>query len=368
MAKTNEFDELFGNVPVTASANAKTSESTTLGSAAETPAASGGNEFDDLFPPEGHVAPKALEESLSPAHTAGAVAAGVGATYGALKAKPSGDNAYSRWAEKAYGLPKGSLAELQMLREPATPPTVGQAAGVLASKYSTDARMPQGSTGNMPFNYAKAAGLTDIEAARAKDMTKNVGGTHDLTTKRRIALEQLARSNPTFAENPAYGGIMLDTSTGGGARGAPRAAIPAQAVVPPSTLSDIQRNIEKANATSRGGQRLAGAGRGAIGSGLTALQAYGMAGDMAQGKTPSWQDWFSLVGGPMASFGGKIAGPLGMAAQIPYAIKNREAIAKGMTMGDVMSPNVLSGSEMFEPAFPDLIDPRSAYPGQGRTR
>ena len=414
MSKENEFDALFGNTPESKTPPVRSPAPKVKGTGAELsptslkfwedranqgdavaadilrayrevhapaivntamakPEADTANEFEGLFSPEGHAVPS---NGLS-AKDVAALSGVAGAAYGAMRAKPGSDNIISRAAERMYGAPQGSLAEMQGLREPALPPTPRQAAQAVAARYSgpfevgaqTNTRLPAGSTGTMPFNYAKSAGLTDIEAGLARDMTKQPGGTHDLTTKRRIALEQLSRTNPTFVENPTYGGIMLDTSAGGGPRGAPHVALPPAPAPVATPLTDVAKNIERANIASRGAQRGAAAVRGGVGSGLTALQAYGMSDDMAQGRTPSWQDWLSLVGGPMASFGGKVAGPLGMAAQIPLTLRDRELLAREMSMGDVVSPTAgFTGSEMMQPAFPVLTDPRMAYPGQGRTR
>jgi len=77
-------------------------------------------------------------------------------------------------------------------------------------------RMAAGQTGNMPYNYAKSAGLTDIEAGRALDMTKQEGGVHDLSTQRREGLNRVNQIAPNqFVENPAYGGIMTPDQGGG---------------------------------------------------------------------------------------------------------------------------------------------------------
>lgn len=78
---------------------------------------------------------------------------------------------------------------------------------------------PMGGSG--VFNYGKEFGLTDIEAGRALDMTKQTGGVHDLTTQRREALQKLGQMFPgdQFAENPRYGGLMTQApSVGGGPR------------------------------------------------------------------------------------------------------------------------------------------------------
>ena len=77
-------------------------------------------------------------------------------------------------------------------------------------------RMAAGQTGNMPYNYAKSAGLTDIEAGRALDMTKQEGGVHNLSTQRREGLNRVNQIAPNqFVENPAYGGIMTPDQGGG---------------------------------------------------------------------------------------------------------------------------------------------------------
>jgi hypothetical protein len=73
----------------------------------------------------------------------------------------------------------------------------------------------------MPYNYAKAAGLTDIEAGRALDMTKQTGGVHDLTTQRREGMQRIQQLFPTerYVENPRFGGLMTpDMGAGSGPR------------------------------------------------------------------------------------------------------------------------------------------------------
>jgi hypothetical protein len=77
-------------------------------------------------------------------------------------------------------------------------------------------RMAKGQTGAGVYNYAKDAGLTDIEAARALDMTKNEGGAHDLSTQRREGLNRVNQIAPNqFVENPQYGGLMTPDQGGG---------------------------------------------------------------------------------------------------------------------------------------------------------
>jgi hypothetical protein len=93
-------------------------------------------------------------------------------------------------------------------------------------------RLAPGQTGTMPFNYGKAAGLTDIEAGRALDMTKQAGGVHDLTSQRREGLGRVQSLFPNqFVENPRYGGIMTpDQGVGGG----PRQTFTYKPAIPPS--------------------------------------------------------------------------------------------------------------------------------------
>jgi len=98
-------------------------------------------------------------------------------------------------------------------------------------------RMAAGQTGNMPYNYAKSAGLTDIEAGRALDMTKQEGGVHDLSTQRREGLNRVNQIAPNqFVENPRYGGIMTPDQGGGGG---PRASFKVQG---PLSAADLPPN------------------------------------------------------------------------------------------------------------------------------
>lgn len=81
--------------------------------------------------------------------------------------------------------------------------------------------MARGQTGAQVYNTAKSIGLTDIEAARALDATKQEGGAHDLLRKRREATLDIRQRFPsdTFVENPRYGGLLtLDQGVGGGPR------------------------------------------------------------------------------------------------------------------------------------------------------
>lgn len=96
-------------------------------------------------------------------------------------------------------------------------------------------RLAAGQTGTMPYNYGKAAGLTDIEAGRALDMTKQTGGVHDLTSQRREGLNKIQNMFPgeKYVENPRYGGIMTpDQGVGSG----PRQSFKVQGALPAADL------------------------------------------------------------------------------------------------------------------------------------
>ena len=113
---------------------------------------------------------------------------------------------------------------------PAAPmgmPVAGGPAGPVGGPASA---LPHRS-GSGVFNYGKAFDLTDIEAARALDMTKQPGGVHDLTTQRREAMQRIQGMGGGYSENPRFGGIMTpDRSVGSG----PRASFAQQPAIPPS--------------------------------------------------------------------------------------------------------------------------------------
>ena|GEM_PF-6968052 len=96
-------------------------------------------------------------------------------------------------------------------------------------------RLAAEETGSMPYNYAKSAGLTDIEAAQALDMTKNEGGVHDLTSKRREGTNKVKSLFPgeTYVENPNFGGLL--TLDQGGGKG-PKQSFKVQGALPTADL------------------------------------------------------------------------------------------------------------------------------------
>lgn len=387
--KINEFDDLFSDAPTKAPAAVEKAPVIVEDERSASPEK---NEFDDLFiTPATDKSSSSSKDSSSDKSVAAAVGAGYGAYKGLRKTVPTIDNAYTRWAERTYGLPAGSLSEAIALRDPSMPMTEAQANKAVASKYfgpaGAETRLPAGAAGNMPFNYAKSAGLTDIEAGQALDMTKQEGGTHDLATKRRVALSGLSQTNPTYRESPEHGGLMVNTSVGSGPRftpepypdvwyntrggwrtpppwselsqadspyhhhrgpsgpkqtASPLPTAPVASVQESSVLDQVAKKLGKANTASRGAQYAAGAGRGALGGGMTALQAYNMYRNYLAGRSPDATEVASLVGGPMAAFGGKILGPVGAALQIPYGIAHRKEIYEGLTGSDI-NPTAFMG-------------------------
>jgi hypothetical protein len=155
--------------------------------------------------------------------------AGVGATIAAKRMAPAAIRASAKMLEEGR---LAAQAEADALRLARATGAVGNAAGTVGSAGSAagatggagplstavegNGRRPPGRGAGL-FNYGIDAGLTDIEAARALDMTKQEGGAHDLLTQRREAMNQVRRVAPNqFVENPRFGGLMTPTAGGGG--------------------------------------------------------------------------------------------------------------------------------------------------------
>jgi len=121
---------------------------------------------------------------------------------------------------RAPSAPKGGLPTGGAPTPPQMPPSaptggsMGAPAGGLPQGQpvmgvSDAGRMAQGQTGVIPYNTAKALGVTDIEAGQALTNTKQQGGAWDIATKRAEALNKLqGMGMGNFVENPMYGGIM----------------------------------------------------------------------------------------------------------------------------------------------------------------
>ena len=159
------------------------------------------------------------------------IGAGTGAGISATRAAGSGAGAMLEAGAKRVGT---GFATGMQGRTPPTPPA--PSAGVptpsgtppqsvvrlpVQSGGPDGGRLAAGQTGTMPYNYGKAAGLTDIEAGKALDMTKQAGGVHDLASQRREGMTKVQSLFPgeKYVENPRYGGLLtLDQGAGSGPR------------------------------------------------------------------------------------------------------------------------------------------------------
>jgi hypothetical protein len=173
------------------------------------------------------------------------IGAGAGAGVSATRVAGTGAGALLEAGARRVG--QGFNAGVQD-RPPVTPPAppvvAPRASGALPQSVvrlpipsgGPDAgRLASGQTGTMPYNYAKSAGLTDIEAGRALDMTKQTGGVHDLTTQRREGTQRIQQLFPgeKYVENPRYGGLLtLDQGAGSG----PRQSFKVQGPLPAADL------------------------------------------------------------------------------------------------------------------------------------
>ena len=110
-------------------------------------------------------------------------------------------------------------------------PVAGGPAGPIGGPASPLTQMG----GPGAYNYGKAFGLTDIEAGRATDMTKNPGGANDLINQRTQALQKIQQMGGGYVENPNYGGIMTPQQSAGSG---PRASF-VQAPGAPGGLSQL---------------------------------------------------------------------------------------------------------------------------------
>jgi hypothetical protein len=128
------------------------------------------------------------------------VGAGTGAVVTAKRAAPAAIRASAKMLEEGRLAAQAEADALRLARATGaagsaagTVSTAGSAAGVtgnagpLSTDVSGNGRRPPGRGAGL-FNYGIDAGLTDIEAARALDMTKQEGGAHDLLTQRREAM------------------------------------------------------------------------------------------------------------------------------------------------------------------------------------
>lgn len=402
MTKKGEFDDLFEDVPEKASAKASPAvapENTVEEGSPESKSARArtlrqkGSEFEGLFSDE--YQPPSKETGIDP-KLLGAAGAGAlgGALYGmSKKPVPSEVSLAARLMERYYGLPSGALTTF----EGALPTPANEAAMVAARTIVpqpqpfTPAPTPTSTpTAEAPLSAMEkwAASQVGKESVLPANVISQATSNYadDPTGAPQIIREQAA--NTRLARQLAPPSLM-QTSAGGipyvenpqeqrarivGEENARRqAAIEAGLNEPigqrsaaatstqQPTVEETAAKIRAASARARNLQRGANvAVRGLFGAPLAA-QGYTTA---TQKEPIDWTQYLSLIGNALGTFGpltskipgvaGRIpvAGPLATLAQIPYAVKHREELARGMTMADVRNPHALMPSEMFEPAFP----------------
>lgn len=142
-----------------------------------------------------------------------------------LGALPSLARTMQQMSQAPGGMPPGAPPAAPSMTPPVGPvggPPGGPVGGPVGGPASP-MRPPLGGTGTQ--NYAKAFGLTDIEAGRAVDMSTQPGGAQNMMRQRSEALQKIRGMFPgeSYIENPRYGGIMTPDS---GARPAPRGGLP----------------------------------------------------------------------------------------------------------------------------------------------
>jgi hypothetical protein len=98
---------------------------------------------------------------------------------------------------------------------------------------------------------------------------------------------------------------------------------------------------------------------GTVGGGLTGLDALNAyrtyqanKQDPKTNRPLDWTDYTALGGGPLAMFGRRLLGPIGLGMQLPYALRHSNEVAAGMGMGDI-NPTAFGGSDALNPAFPE---------------
>jgi len=244
----------------------------------------------------------------SPAE-AGAITGAIGLGVGAIKypafamAKPVVD--FFRNKKNLTSEDMSKIAEIVTKQNTAATNAPTTAAKQPIPVGTSDAgRMAPGQTGNMPYNYAKSVGLTDIEAGQALDMTKNKGGAHDLANQRTANLQKVNQIAPGYIENPNFGGLMTSSGSAGGG---PRESFsykpieiengkvvnqggmtplpktqPVDATPPPTTPVAAPLQTKKPNVASRVVGAVAGSppvmgGLAAYGAGYNAQDAYNKA-------------------------------------------------------------------------------------------
>ena len=350
------------------------------------------------------------EPSLSNAQIAAGTGAVAGAIYGARKPLNTADNSLAaRLMEKRHGLPAGSLAAFEGALTPSMPtPTE---ASLIAARTITPpppALNLASASGAAPIaenplsamekwaasQVGKESVLPSNVIGQATSNYANDPSGAPQIIQREAANTRLARQLvPSSSMQTSAGGIPYVVGTGGGARTqpdvwrreraigpvpwsgsvpplplgnmgderpgtAPAPAVPAAPAAPVEptppqqpTIEETAAKIRAASARAHALQRGSNiAVRGLFGAPLAA-QAYGMA---TQDEPIDWQQWLSLGGGALGTFGPltskipgiasrlPVAGPLGALAQVPYAYQEfmKENPTGDVDLGKYLPPSM----------------------------
>ncbi len=351
------------------------------------------------------------EPSLSNAQIAAGTGVVAGAIYGARKPLVTADKSLAaRLMEKQHGLPAGSLAAFEGALTPSmptpteasliaartiTPPppalNLASASGAApiaenplsamekwaASQVGKESVLPSNVIGQATSNYANdpsgAPQIIQREAANTRlarqlvppsSMQTSAGGIPYVVgtgggprpqapsvLKRPRAIGP-APWNIDVQPSPlgSMGGVSPGTAPAPAAPAAPAAPVePAPQRQP--TVEEIAAKIRAASARAHALQRGSNiAVRGLFGAPLAA-QAYGMA---TQDEPIDWQQWLSLGGGALGTFGPltskipgiasrlPVAGPLGALAQVPYAYQEfmKENPTGDVDLGKYLPPSM----------------------------
>lgn len=116
--------------------------------------------------------------------------------------------------------------------------------------------------------------------------------------------------------------------------------------------AELYAQADKALSRNAMASGLSKIGQGSVGGALLGAQAYNM---YKQPQPADWTQYLSLLGNAGITLGGPLIGALGGLAQIPYAVKNRDEIARGLTLGDI-NPTVFGGApESLETPIGNLM-------------
>jgi len=118
-----------------------------------------------------------------------------------------------------------------------------------------------------------------------------------------------------------------------------------------------QSNINKEMNLAKSRGYRAGAGKvamGTLGGAQTGMSVYDLYQKMQRREPIDWQDWSRLGGSLAQMFGGPRTGVLGGLATVPWAVKHREELLRGMTGADVNPTAMPAGTPLGdEPIYQD---------------